>query len=101
MRRWQPPELLVSGKVYPWGSQTLSITNDVEAYRSIHITGQNGNLFISKTISPLGMLHDKQNILWDIVVEDMISLLWGGLGQKTLKIKANLGYKVLSIYGER
>ena len=101
LRRWQPPELLISGKVYPWGSQTLSITNNIEEYRSLHITGQNGSNFIAKTISPLGMMHDKKDPMWKISVEDHIALIWDGEGHKTLKITANDGYKMLSIYGER
>ena len=79
----------------------MSIVNDVEKYRSLHITGQNGNNFIAKTVSPLGMLQDNKNLLWEISVEGHIELIWGGTGHKTLKISANDGYTILSIYGER
>ena len=101
LRRWEPPELLVSGDVYPWKTQTVSIANDVEKYRSITITGQQGETFIFKNISPLGMMHDSQNTTWYMNVEGNIKLVWGGPGHKTLQITVDDGFQVLSIYGQR
>ena len=101
LRRWQPPELLFSGKVYPWASGILSIANNVEEYRQLHITGQNGNAFIAKTISPIGMMHDSHNKTWKMSFEKHINLVFGGEKHKVLKITASDGYKILSIYGER
>ena len=53
LRRWQPPELVISGSPYTWGSGTYTLSNDVEKYHTMHITGQKGTAFVSKTISPL------------------------------------------------
>ena len=87
--------------VYPWPSQTVTIVNNIDEYRSIHITGQLDNVFISKTISPLGMMHDALNKVWKVSIEGHIDLEFSGVNHRTLKIKAKDGYKILSIYGER
>ena len=102
LRQWYPPELIVSGDAYPWGSGTYKLVNDIEAYRHVHITGQNGDMFIGKSISPLGMRHDSINKVWKIDIEDKILLEFKEHGHKTMIVKViGHGYKILSIYGER
>ena len=103
-RRWQPPELIISGSPYPWGSGTYALGNDVEKYHTIHVTGQKGTAFISKTISPLGMMRDTAPgtaKTWAMAVEKSIDLKFTGAGHKTLIVTARDGYALLSIYGER
>ena len=99
--RWEAPEMIVSNKVYPWTSQTVTIANDIEQYNFLHITAQNGEVFVAKTISPIGMTGDYEIPVWQISVEDKIQLEFSGVKHKTLKIVANDGYKILSMYGVR
>ncbi len=99
--RWEAPEMVVSNVVYPWSSQTVTISNDIQMYHYIHITGQNGDAFIAKTISPIGMCSDHDIPVWKISVEGKIDLEFSGAKHKTLKITAKDGYKILSMYGVR
>jgi len=100
-RQWQPPELIAGNIAYPWAPQTVTLINNVEKYRSLHVTGQLGDTFVAKTISPVGMMHDDLNKVWKISVEKHINLEFKGLKHKTLTITSEDGYKILSIYGER
>ena len=81
LRRWQPPELIISGHEYPWSSGTYSLGSDIEDYHTLHITGQNGYKFVSKTISPLGMMRDTVKTTpwsWIINIEKLFELTFTG-----------------------
>ena len=104
LRRWHPPELLVSGSPYPWAPGTYHIGQDIEKYHTIQITGQKGFGFITKTISPTGMLRDTAKgtaKTWLFDVESSLSLTFTDDGHKTLKIESEQHYEILSMYGER
>ena len=104
LRRWQPPELLVSGSPYPWPSGTYHIGQNIEDYQTIQITGQKGFTFITKNISPKGMLRDTiqpTSKVWIFEVETNLSLTFTGEKHKMLKIESEQGFKILSLYGER
>ena len=104
LRRWEPSELLVSGKPYPWGPGTYNIGNSIEKYQTIHITGQKGLSVITKTISPVGLLRDTvrgTTKTWMFDVETSLSLTFSGKGHKTLKIESEQHFKIISMYGER
>ena len=104
LRRWEPSELLVSGKPYPWGPGTYNIGNDIEKYQTIHITGQKSLSVITKTISPVGLLRDTvrgSTKTWLFDVETSLILTFSGKGHKTLQIESEQGFKILSLYGER
>ena len=104
LRRWEPPELLVSGLSYPWAPGTYHIGQNIEDYQTIQITGQKGFTFITKTISPKGMLRDTIQPtakIWIFEVETNLSLTFTGEKHKTLKINSEEGFKVLSMYAQR
>ena len=104
LRRWEPPELLVSGSSYPWAPGTYHIGQNIEDYHTIQITGQKGYSFISKTISPKGMLRDTvrgTSKVWIFEVETNLSLTFTGEKHKTLKIESDEGFSILSMYGMR
>ena len=99
--RWESPQLLTSSVMYPWTSQTITINNDIETYNFIHITGNNGNTFITKTISPIGM-YTKNNIsIWKISIANKINLEFSGNKHQTLKVETKEGYQIISMYGVR
>ena len=97
--RWEAPELLVGNHVYPWTSQTIELSNDIETYHYIHISGRYLNHFLSKTISPVGF--GSTNPVWSVEVEDKLELTFSGSGHKTLKIKTWNQYSIISMYGVR
>ena len=103
--RWEAPDLIASDVEYPWSSSTVTIakSHNVEAYHYLHITVQNGEVFLSKTISPVGMKSTGalENVVWKVSVEDKVKLKFSGVGHRTLKITADVGYKILSMYGVR
>ena len=101
--RWEAPEMIVGSHVYPWSSQTIVLANDIEAYHYIHIEAQNGDVFASKTISPIGMRGRMglPNRVWKINVEGKVDLEFSGIGHKTLKISCKDSYQILSMYGVR
>ena len=87
--------------MYPWTSQTITINNDIETYNFIHITGNNGNTFITKTISPIGM-YTKNNIsIWKISIANKINLEFSGDKHQTPKVETKKGYQIISMYGVR
>mgnify|MGYP001791898187 CR=1 FL=1 len=97
--RWEAPELIVGNHVYPWTSQTIELSNDIEKYHYVHISGRYLNHFLSKTISPVGF--GSTNPVWSVKVEGKLELTFSGPGHKTLKIKAWNQYSVISMYGVR
>ena len=98
--RWESPEM-IAGKPYPWTSQTMTLSNNIEAYQFIHITAHNGVFFASKTISPIAMKAADTLSIWKVSVDSNVALEFSGVGHKTLKIVAQNSYKILSMYGVR
>ena len=101
---YQPPELITSGKIYPWDTTQykLNLNQSPEDYNWVHVTGFKGAYtFISTMLSPPGM--KKEVVSWDITLggDDQIRLFFSGKGHQLLTIICKDGYKVKSIYGQR
>ena len=107
LRLWYPPELVAASSKYPWGPGTLYLANDINGYRQIHITAYKDTTFISKTISPMGMIHDSTiDKTWTVNVENSLKLEFSGRSHDVLHISEiasqnQKGYKILSMYGSR
>ena len=99
--RWEAPEMVVGSAVYPWTSGTIYLANDIERYHFLHLTARNGDVFVEKTFSPIGMRGPHDINVWKLSVEQKISLEFSGEKHKTLQITADKGYEILSIYGVR
>ena len=100
---YQPPELITSGKVYPWGStvNNLNINQSPEDYSWLHVTGFEGAYtFISTVLCPPGM--NKEVVAWDISLgeDKQIRFFFSGKEHRELTIICKKGYKVKSIYGQ-
>ena len=101
---YHPPELITSGKVYPWDTtlHNLNLNQSPEDFNWVHVTGFKGAYtFISTMLNPPGM--KKEVISWDITLggDDQIRLFFSGKGHQLLTIICKDGYKVKSIYGQR
>ena len=103
--RWEAPELIIANKLYPWRTGDVKLSNDIEKYQFIHITGQLESFFLSKTISPIAMVASKQDE-WKIAVENNITqqkairLTFSGEGHKKLTIVTKM-FQIVSMYGVR
>ena len=100
---YEPPELITSGKVYPWEStvHNLNLNQSPEDYNWLHITGIKGEYtFISAMLCIPGMRTDVT--VWDITSDGgQLRLVFTGEGHRVLTIICKDGYKVHSIYGQR
>ena len=100
---YQPPELITSGKVYPWDTteHNLNLNQSPEEYNWLHITGIKGAYtFISTMMCIPGMRRDVT--VWDITSDGgQLRLVFTGREHRVLTIICTGGYKIQSIYGQR